>query len=335
MTDAPRECRKIRGLLRRYALGTLGFSATARVEDHIAACERCREALDAERVALAALDQLQPVEPARDLTAAVMDKVRRVEEGEALPRPAFRVPAFVYTYGAIVAVVGILAAVLLPAGPVAREAARRASSANNLKQIGLVLKMYANENNGKFPPLAPYKGVWMLDLERLYPEYLTDPAVLVNPDLPDAGEIVDQLSKLLAETPVDWEEVTVLAARSYTYTNWTVQEDSEVKDLRAGYMQLARADYDNDLEVGDRTFYRLREGIERFFITEINNPAGSAMAQSDIPVMFEAIQEETPRRLFHKPPDYNVLYMDGHVELLEYGERFPATETAADAFRPQ
>jgi len=334
MTHVPRECRKVQRLLRRYALGTLGFSATARVEDHIAACERCREALDAEREALLALDQLKPVEPSRDLAAAVMEKVRRVEEGETLRRPAFRIPAFVYTYGAMVAVVGILAAVLLPALPRAREAARRQSSANNLKQIGITLKMYANENDGKFPPLAPYKGVWMLDLERLYPEYLNDPAVLVNPSLPDAQEIEGRLSKLLAESPVDWKEVTMLAARSYTYTNWTVQDDSEVKELREGYMQLAKADYDDDLEFGDRIFYRFREGIERFMITDINNPAGSAMAQSDIPVLFETIRGKPPGGVLRRPVGYNVLYMDGHVELITYGEQFPATEAAADAFRP-
>ena len=334
MTDVPRECRKARGLLRRYALGTLGFSATARVEDHVAACEWCREALDAEREALAALDRLQPVEPARDLTAAVMDRVRRAEEGEALPRPPFRVPAFVYTYGAIVAIVGILATFLLPALPRAREAARRVSSANNLKQMGIVLKMYANENDGKYPPLAPYKGVWMIDLERVYPEYLTDPKVLVNPSLPDAGEIEERLSKLLAESPVDWEEVTVLAARSYTYTNWSIQDNSEVKDLREGYMQLAKADYDDDLEFGDRTFYRFREGIERFMITDINNPAGSAMAQSVVPVVFETILGKPPGAPFRKPAGCNVLYMDGHVEFIRYGEQFPATEAAADAFRP-
>ena len=33
--------------------------------------------------------------------------------------------------------------------------------------------------------------------------------------------------------------------------------------------------------------YRLREGIERFFITDINNPAAGAKAQSSIPVMFD------------------------------------------------
>ena len=49
----------------------------------------------------------------------------------------------------VIAIIGILAAILLPALARAREAARRASCANNLKQWGLVFKMYANESPGE------------------------------------------------------------------------------------------------------------------------------------------------------------------------------------------
>ena len=52
----------------------------------------------------------------------------------------------------VIAIIGILAAILLPALARAREAARRASCANNLKQWGLICKMYSGEaKGGKFP----------------------------------------------------------------------------------------------------------------------------------------------------------------------------------------
>jgi len=54
----------------------------------------------------------------------------------------------------VIAIVGILAAILLPTMAGAREAARRASRANKLKQWGLICKMYSGEDKGGGLPVG-------------------------------------------------------------------------------------------------------------------------------------------------------------------------------------
>src|ERR1051325_2336177 len=95
----------------------------------------------------------------------------------------------------VIAIIGILAAILLPALARAREAARRASCQNNLKQMGIVFKMYSGENKDFFPRLqgpdhfrligyteaalgtncnANDDDDFSFNGQDIYPEYLTD-----------------------------------------------------------------------------------------------------------------------------------------------------------------
>src|SRR5262245_10705412 len=52
----------------------------------------------------------------------------------------------------VIAIIAILAAMLLPALSRAKEAARRISCTNNLRNLGMVTSMYTDDNDQHYPP---------------------------------------------------------------------------------------------------------------------------------------------------------------------------------------
>ena len=77
----------------------------------------------------------------------------------------------------VIAIIGILAAILLPALGKARESARKTQCTSNLKQIGMGLIMYANENEEAFPNNTDP----MTSLNLLYPDYVSERKVFRCP----------------------------------------------------------------------------------------------------------------------------------------------------------
>ena len=78
----------------------------------------------------------------------------------------------------VIAIIGVLVGLLLPAVQQAREAARRSSCANNLKQVGLAVHNF-HDGYKKLPPTSagyaklPWTGLLLPYLEQLIPEQIT------------------------------------------------------------------------------------------------------------------------------------------------------------------
>jgi prepilin-type N-terminal cleavage/methylation domain-containing protein/prepilin-type processing-associated H-X9-DG protein len=207
------------------------------------------------------------------------------------------------------------------------------------------------------------------DLQAMYPEYLSDTEIFQCPSSPRYAKDNYHYERNPA-LPIDVCRETMVMpdlTDSYQYLGWVVLQEHVLKvgaqanaeDAKASINPLfvsvmgdwnsgtgvlfahwwgtAPDAYDQDLNFQTldpastvRPLYRFREGIERFYITDINNPAASSAAQSTIPVMWDRLGYNIGRDGFnHLPGGSNVLYFDGHVQFLRYPSEHPVTRVYA------
>jgi prepilin-type N-terminal cleavage/methylation domain-containing protein len=226
----------------------------------------------------------------------------------------------------VIAIIAILAAMLLPALSNTKEKAKRTSCLNQLKQMGIALMIYANENNDVLPTAAyspgrddlPVRSYFLADttgangqLARnmqpinhgfLYTTRLiTDGHNYYCPSATTATfgsrASVDNIGPLFT-----YENHTTVAGEWPAYSRVTVPGTSPSPILRSSYMYYPQTADLVDSAKQDSGYRTARR---------------AAQLRADRPVMTDLIQayNTIPHRSARNPNALNVLWGDAHASV--------------------
>jgi len=164
----------------------------------------------------------------------------------------------------VIAIIAILAGMLLPSLSRAKEAARKISCLNNLRQLDTSLRMYVDDNGGRFPPHVQtnrwpsilrdgYNNLAILRCPTDGPTPATQTNANAVADASPRSYIINGWNDFFAGDPVVWEQFKSGSA-SLTVPENAIAEPSETivfgeKDYDSRHYYMDYEAYDDLLQL--------------------------------------------------------------------------------------
>jgi prepilin-type N-terminal cleavage/methylation domain-containing protein len=187
----------------------------------------------------------------------------------------------------VIAIVGVLSAVVFPVVAKARQKSRNAVCVSNLRQLGLAMLSYADDNNDRLP----------LGLDSYWKQVERVP-------LYDAPWINQTLAR---RVPHD----TWHCPADQGFMWWTPDFERVMTDLTPSCFQTTGQSYDYNLLMAWDYAYRRVSPVP---VSSVKQPVSLAILKDAHFSWHNGNHPRDPKsRDLSDPPSWNALYLDGHV----------------------